>query len=101
MNKDFDKWNRRKKHLHNSESVVYAHPREVWWCSFGVNIGAETDGGEKNFERPGLVLKVYNKETMLVMPITGKAKPDKFHYKISITSRKSNSLEVERKDGWV
>ena len=28
-------------------------------------------------------MKVYNKESMLVLPITTKAKDDKFHFKIS------------------
>ncbi|MEX2010491.1 MAG: type II toxin-antitoxin system PemK/MazF family toxin [Parcubacteria group bacterium] len=101
MKKDFDKWNKRKQQLHNSGSKVYAHPREVWWCSFGVNIGAETDGGDKNFERPALILRVYNKETMLALPITGKAKNDQFHYKITITSKKSNTKEIETKDVWI
>ncbi|KKU49795.1 MAG: hypothetical protein UX71_C0005G0008 [Parcubacteria group bacterium GW2011_GWA1_47_10] len=101
MKKDFDNWNRRKKQLHNSEVIIDAHPREVWWCSFGVNIGAETDGGDKNFERPCLILKVYNRETMLALPITGKAKPDDFHYKIIVTRKKPNSEELEKRDAWV
>ena len=82
MAKDFDKWNTLKKNLHDRRIDAFAYPREIWWCSLGVNIGAEADGKNENFERPVVVLKVYNKETMLVLPITSKEKNDKFHHKI-------------------
>ena len=84
MQKDFDKWNKEKKRIHNTSRKVYAYPREVWWCALGVNVGAETDGKSDNFERPVLVLRVYNKETLLVLPITSKEKKDVFHIPVSM-----------------
>ena len=43
MDKDFDKWNIEKKNLDerliNKNSFFY--PREVWWCSIGINVGVE------------------------------------------------------------
>ena len=77
MDKDFDKWNETKKIFEKEDREVFAHPREIWWCSLGLNLGAETDGKNDNFERPVLILSVYNKETMLVLPITSKPKNDK------------------------
>ncbi len=68
MNKNFDAWNSRKKIINRNNTIVYAHPKEIWWCSLGVNIGAETDGKNEDFERPVIVMKVYNKETMVVLP---------------------------------
>ena len=88
MEKDFDEWNRLKQNLHKRNIDAFAYPREIWWCSVGVNIGAEIDGKNENFERPVIVLKVYNKETMLVLPITSKEKNDKFHHKI-VTKQKT------------
>ncbi len=82
--KDFSKWNREKKRIHCRVNEVYAHPREVWWCALGVNVGAETDGKNENFERPMLVLRVYNKETLLVLPITSKKKVDAFHCAVRV-----------------
>ncbi len=82
MQKDFDKWNNLKKLLNEKNSEVFAHPREIWWCSLGLNIGAETDGKNDNFERPVIVVKVYNKETLIVLPLTTKEKNDGFHCKI-------------------
>jgi len=82
--KDHDTWNGVKKKIDQKERVVYAHPREVWWCSLGVNVGTEVDGKNHTFERPVLVLKVYNKQSMLVLPITSKEKNDMYHVSVSI-----------------
>lgn len=81
--KDFDNWNHSKKELDRFNKEIYAYPREIWWCSLGLNIGVETDGKNENFERPVLVMKVYNKESMIVLPLTTKEKKDKFHFEIN------------------
>ncbi len=83
MKKDFDEWNNLKKVLDQKTRNPHVYPLEVWWCSIGINIGAEIDGKNENFERPVLILKVYNSRTMLVLPITAKEKSDKFHCRIS------------------
>ena len=57
MGKEFDRWNERKKVLHEADFGRYVHEREVWWCALGVNIGVEADGKHENFERPVLVLR--------------------------------------------
>ena len=62
MEKDFDKWNTEKKlidqRIINKDKFFY--PREVWWCSAGLNIGVESNGKNKNFERPMLIIKKFN-----------------------------------------
>ena len=87
MEKDFDRWNILKKQLNSVSRVFYAHPREIWWCSLGVNIGAEIDGKHENFERPVIVMKVYNKETLVVLPLTTIEKNDQFHHLITTPER--------------
>lgn len=82
MQKNFDKWNNLKKQLDANGRVFFVHPREIWWCSIGLNIGAETDGKNDNFERPVIIMKVYNKETLIILPLTTKEKNDRFHHKI-------------------
>ncbi|HCC06401.1 TPA: hypothetical protein DEP94_03545 [Candidatus Nomurabacteria bacterium] len=82
--KHFDEWNKEKKNIEERERFVFAHPREIWWCSLGINLGAEVDGKNENFERPVLILKVYNRESMLVVPITSKIKNDVFHYELNV-----------------
>lgn len=101
MKKEFDAWNSQKKNLGCSERKAFAHPREVWWCALGVNVGAEVDGKNENFERPVLVVRVYNKETMLVLPITSKEKLDDFHHKIQIQAKNSVTGEEYVKPVWI
>jgi|SRR3989338_35199 len=93
MEKDFDQWNKLKKDLHKRHADTFAYPREIWWCSLGVNVGAEMDGKNENFERPVIIIKVYNKETMLVLPITSKEKNDRFHHKI-VTEQKTVWVKI-------
>ncbi|MBP9701783.1 MAG: type II toxin-antitoxin system PemK/MazF family toxin [Candidatus Pacebacteria bacterium] len=85
--KDFDLWNTIKKRLNEIEAATFVHSREIWWCALGVNIGAEIDGKNVNFERPVLALRAYNKQTILVLPIVSKISSDNFHY-ITKTTQK-------------
>ncbi len=80
MQKPFDVWNERKKSLEYSKATVYAHEREIWWCSLGVNVGVETDGKNADFERPVIVVRVYNLDALLILPITSKKSANRFHY---------------------
>ena len=77
MEKDFDKWNERKKALNDRERILF-NPREIWWCSFGVNIGSEQDGSGDNFERPVVIIKKLSPNTFLVAPLSTKEKLEKF-----------------------
>jgi mRNA-degrading endonuclease toxin of MazEF toxin-antitoxin module len=46
-------------------------------------------GSYKDFERPVVVVKVYNKQSLIVLPITTKQKSDSFHYKIKTGDKAS------------
>jgi len=90
MKKDFDTWNRRKKIIHERERVPYFHEREIWWCSLGMNIGFEQDGGEK-FERPMLIIKKFNQEIFWALPLTRSGKRNKYYF---FLSRKESSTVI-------
>ncbi len=87
MNKDFDSWNTNKKRIESKSTTALAYPREVWWCVIGLNIGTEIDGKNQSFERPVIVVRVYNKEMMVVLPLTSKKKQDPFHHLIKVNDR--------------
>ena len=70
MKKDFDGWNEKKKQTHERGDAPFYHKRELWWCSFGVNVGFEQDGSGEEFRRPALILKGFSAETCLVLPLT-------------------------------
>lgn len=73
MKKDFDTWNMYKKHVHLDGTSKFYHVREIWWCSLGINIGHEQDGGGEESRRPVLILKGLSKDTCLVIPLTRSA----------------------------
>ena len=80
MHKDFDSWNKKKKDIHASEFNAFVHEREIWWCSFGINVGDEEDGKNESFERPALVLKKFNRNIVLVVPLTTKVRDNKYYF---------------------
>lgn len=85
MEKDFDGWNKLKKTINKKEvdSEFNFHAGDIWWTALGVNIGKEIDGKNETFERPVLILKVINRHTVYVLPLTSKDNfVDKYHCKI-------------------
>ena len=82
MQKDFDVWNVAKQKLHASDHTrhFYVHEREIWWCSLGVNIGDEEDGKNDLFERPVLVIKKFNRNIVLIVPLKTKVKSNKYQF---------------------
>jgi mRNA interferase MazF len=82
MKKDFDRWNEVKKATHEKIMAHKSFPkeREIWWCSVGVNIGVETDGKHDTFERPVLIVRVFNREMLWVAPVTSTMKDSPFYH---------------------
>lgn len=70
MHKDFDNWNKLKKHIHGENENRLYHEREIWWCSLGVNVGSEQDGSETEYRRPVLILRGLSSQTCFVIPLT-------------------------------
>lgn len=87
MEKEFDKWNEFKKHVHARPDTFGVHEREIWWVAFGVNVGVEIDGKHNTFERPALVLRRFNLEMVWVLPITSNIKNAKFYEKLTFDGK--------------
>ncbi|MEK9207193.1 MAG: type II toxin-antitoxin system PemK/MazF family toxin [Patescibacteria group bacterium] len=83
MQKDFDKWNKRKKEI-NEEKPNFYHEREIRWCSLGVNIGFEQDGTSKNYRRPVLVIKGFSRNVCLILPLTTSDKKNRYHIEVGV-----------------
>src|SRR3989344_2005502 len=92
--KDFDRWNELKKKLHISVKAkdFYFREREIWWCSLGVNIGFEQDGKNDNFERPVLIVKIFNKEVLWIVPLTSRHKDNKYYYKFDYKNKPQSAI---------
>jgi mRNA interferase MazF len=89
MFKDFDRWNSLKQRIENTDLRIFANRREIWWCHIGINIGTELCGKNEFFERPVLVMKVYNKNTIKVVPLTSKEKSGVYYFQLNFNQIKS------------
>jgi PemK-like, MazF-like toxin of type II toxin-antitoxin system len=74
MHKGFDGWNDAKKSIQPTSFGDFVHMREVWWCALGVNLGREQDGNEEFFERPILVIRKFNQDMVLIVPLASQPK---------------------------
>lgn len=83
MDKDFDKWNKKKKIIHKNTLPPLFSEREVWWCNLGINVGSEEDGKGENYLRPILILRKFNKNIFYGLPITSKIKEGIFYISIN------------------
>ena len=92
MNKDFEQWNKRKRFLNSSDFSIYFYEREIWWCSIGTNIGFEQDGKGNEFARPVLVLKKYNKNVFIGIPLTTAKRNGKYYYSFPFLNNISTAI---------
>jgi len=85
--KKFVDWSKLKLKIHASDDIsFYFHEREIWWTSVGQNVGSEENGKNKNFERPVLILKKFNKRTFLGIPASSQLIISKYHYTFTLDS---------------
>ncbi|MCX6716744.1 MAG: type II toxin-antitoxin system PemK/MazF family toxin [Candidatus Taylorbacteria bacterium] len=76
----FKDWAILKPKIHFLDRSPFPNKREIWWASVGQNIGVETNGKNDHFERPVLVIKVFNKDSSLIAPISSKMKSGKYFF---------------------
>ena len=88
---DFDRWNVLKKDIHFKARSRLYRERDIWWCSFGANIGNEQDGRGKDFQRPVLVLKGLSRATCIVIPLTTSKQEHKYRFKVGLVDNKEAS----------
>lgn len=80
MQKEFNLWNSKKKHIHSFSYRPFYQEREVWWASLGANIGDEEDGKNNGFERPILIFKKFNKNVFWALPLTTQIKSGRYYF---------------------
>lgn len=89
----FDIWNREKKKIESKYGVgIKSYEGDVWWCSLGKNIGDEQDGKNDFFERPVLVVKIFNEKIVWIVPCTSHRKDGKYYGEIVVAKRKQTVI---------
>jgi mRNA interferase MazF len=92
MEKDFDAWNIKKKAIDFNSSRIFCYPREIWWCSIGVNIGFEQNGTGEHFDRPVIVIRNFGKNAFWGAFLTSKMKSGPYYFPIGIIEGRSASV---------
>jgi len=92
MEKDFDKWNLKKKQLENSSAKFFFKTGEIWWCSVGLNVKVETCGKGKDYQRPVLILRKLSRESFIGVPLSTKKKEGTWFCEITIHNEKRYAL---------
>jgi len=87
--KNFDLWNVTKKNIDSLGQYKFYHPRDIWWCTFGLNIGFEQDGTGHEYERPVLILRGFNKQICLIIPLTTSKKKNKYLIPVGLINGKN------------
>lgn len=65
-------------------TVPVVHEKDVWWVSFGKNIGSEINGKSEWFSRPGLIIKKLSADFYLVAPTTSKIHTGNWYAQIKL-----------------
>lgn len=78
--KDYNAWNAKKKIIEAREAVPEFSERDIWWCSLGLNVGYEEDGKNENFERPVCVLRKFNKDIFIGLPLISAQKTGPYYF---------------------
>ncbi len=92
MSKDFDNWGIKKKKVHGVDVRPMFKERDIWWCILGTNVGDEQDGKGDNFTRPVLVLKKFNSNIFIGIPLSTQLKDNKFYYRINFRNMDQSLL---------
>ena len=85
MDKDFDRWNRRKKRINASPKNLSFMEGQIWWCSAGLNVGHEIDGKHGTYERPFYIIKKCNSKMFIGVPCTTNMEHGSYAYALNIT----------------
>jgi len=97
MDKEFDKWNKKKKHINGqSDYLPLYHERQIRWCRLGVNVGFEQDGTGEGFSRPVLIIKGLSRNVCIVVPLTTAIKNNKYFIPLGIVDGKEAAVIISQ-----
>ena len=86
--KKFDGWIEKKKDCHyRSAKPPMFKERDIWWVSIGVNVGFEEDGKHDKYLRPVMVLKKFNRDLFLGIPMSTKIKNNPYYVKVTVNDQ--------------
>ena len=86
--KRFEEWIELKEALHFNGKKPRIKEGEVWWCSFGENVGVEINGKSARFTRPVFVMKKLSNMGFMGIPLTSQVKTGSWYAEFEFLGKK-------------
>jgi len=90
----YDKWNSLKQKIEHKNPILF-NERDILFLSLGQNIGYEQYGKGDEFLRPVVVIKKFNKNIFLGIPLSSKLKNGFFFHTLSFKGRLNSALLLQ------
>ena len=84
--KDFTEWHQLKTELQQRNPPPFRE-REIWWCHLGMNVKHESDGKGEGMRRPVLVLRKFNADCFIGVPLTTVIKENPYYFRFHFRGR--------------
>jgi mRNA interferase MazF len=93
MDKRFTEWIKLKEEIHKKGAFPpLLKEGEIWWCSFGENIGIEINGKNVPFSRPVFVHKKLSRLGFMGIPLTSKAKTGSWYVNFDFQGKSQTAV---------
>ncbi len=80
VTKEFLTWHKKKGQIDSTPERPFFHEGEIWYCKLGLNVGFEQDGKGEDFLRPVVIIRKFNKDVCLIVPLTTRIKTGPFYF---------------------
>lgn len=91
--KKFDKWNFQKKVINDNTPKVFFKERDIFFIKLGKNVGDEQDGKGQKFKRPVVILRKFNNNLFIGVPLTSNLNKNSiFYFKFNLGKKENNAI---------
>ncbi len=90
--KDYGGWSVEKLRLNNLATVPFFRERQIWWAALGLNIGFEEDGKSAKYSRPVLIVRKFNHQFFLGVPLSTTHKTGPYYASVTVAGESRSAL---------
>ncbi len=91
MERDCNIWAEIKHKLQLHQPPLFTQG-QIWWCSLGLNVGDEQNGKGDNFVRPIIVMRKFNRNLFVGLPLSSKVKEHHLRHNFSFKVKEQSAL---------
>lgn len=88
----FLSWIKIKFSLDNRKDSPMFEEGQLWWCSWGLNVGREQNGKNRYFDRPVLIVRKFGLQNLWAVPITSGVRNSDFFFPIELNGQPSSLI---------